>query len=97
MKSAKPLSKKFIYIFIAVCIAIAVLYIGFFYTKGNYAGVDKTVVEKIAKDAGRSPRAPYINTDQGDLLIFLFLIAGLAGGFIIGYNWRGFFDKGNNE
>ena len=37
---------------------------------------------------GRAPaREPYINTDQGDLLLFLFLLAGAVGGFIAGYTY----------
>ncbi|MCX6966844.1 MAG: cobalt ABC transporter permease [Verrucomicrobia bacterium] len=58
---------------------------------GNWAGVDEVVVEKIAKQAGRPARKPYINTDQGDLLLFFFLIAGTAGGFVGGYCFRELF------
>ncbi|MEI7958113.1 MAG: cobalt ABC transporter permease [Verrucomicrobiota bacterium] len=57
----------------------------------NWAGVDETVVEKYAEAAGRPARKPYINTDQGDLLLFFFLIAGAAGGFIAGYCFRELF------
>lgn len=59
--------------------------------KEPWAGVDVNVVEKYAKEYGRPARAPYINTDQGDLLLFVFTIAGAAGGFIVGYNWRRLF------
>jgi len=54
----------------------------------TWAGVDETVVEKYAEEAGRPARKPYINTDQGDLLLFVFLIAGAAGGFMGGYSFR---------
>jgi hypothetical protein len=54
----------------------------------NWSGVDETVVEKYAEEAGRPARKPYINTDQGDLLLFVFLIAGIAGGFTGGYYFR---------
>ena len=57
----------------------------------KWAGVDESVVEKYAKEAGRPPRDPYINTDQGDLLLFFFLIAGAAGGFVGGYCFRELF------
>ena len=57
----------------------------------NYEGVDKTVVEKFAADAGRPPQKPLIDTDRGDLLLFLFLTAGAAGGFIAGYAFRSLF------
>jgi ABC-type cobalt transport system substrate-binding protein len=56
-----------------------------------WEGVDETVVKKVAAEAGHPAREPYINTDQGDLLLFLFLLAGAIGGFIIGYTFRGLF------
>lgn len=62
--------------------------------EGNkWAGVDEAVVEKYAKKYGVEPREPFINTDQGDLLLFIFTLAGTAGGFIIGYNFRKIFQE----
>jgi len=55
---------------------------------GKWPGVDESVVEKIAKAQGREAREPIINTDQGDLLLFVFLLAGAIGGFAAGYYWR---------
>lgn len=60
-------------------------------TSTTWSGVDKTVVEKYARAAGRPPRKPYINTDQGDLLLFMFLLAGVSGGFVAGYYFRELF------
>ena len=60
----------------------------------TWEGVDKTVVEKIAEQAGHPAREPYLNTDRGDLLLFLFLLAGAVGGFIAGYTFRGLFPPG---
>ncbi len=57
----------------------------------TWEGVDKVVVEKVAAEAGRPAREPYINTDQGDLLLCLFLLAGAIGGFIVGYAFRALF------
>ncbi len=54
----------------------------------GWDGVDVTVIEKYAADAGREARAPFINTDQGDLLLFVFALGGAVGGFIAGYCWR---------
>jgi ABC-type cobalt transport system substrate-binding protein len=54
----------------------------------KWSGVDESVVEKFAKEHGREAREPLINTDQGDLLLFVFLLAGTAGGFVAGYYWR---------
>ena len=54
----------------------------------KWPGVDESVVEKYAKENGREAREPFINTDQGDLLLFVFLLAGAVGGFAAGYSWR---------
>lgn len=54
----------------------------------EWPGVDETVVEKYAQIHGREAKEPLINTDQGDLLLFVFLLAGAAGGFAAGYSWR---------
>ncbi len=56
--------------------------------EGKWAGVDETVIEKYAAAAGREPLEPLINTDQGDLLLFVFALSGAAGGFVAGYCWR---------
>jgi hypothetical protein len=54
----------------------------------RWPGVDETVVEKFASERGREAHDPLINTDQGDLLLFVFLLAGTIGGFAAGYYWR---------
>jgi cobalt/nickel transport protein len=54
----------------------------------KWPGVDEAVVEKFAKEHGREAKGPLINTGQGDLQLFVFLIAGAAGGFAAGYYWR---------
>ncbi len=54
----------------------------------KWPGVDESVVEKYAKEHGREAHGPLINTDQGDMLLFVFLIAGAIGGFAAGYCWR---------
>lgn len=60
---------------------------------GSWTGVDETVVEKYAAQAGRPAREPLINTDQGDLLLFVFALAGAAGGFVAGYCFRDLFGR----
>jgi hypothetical protein len=57
----------------------------------SWPGVDEAVVEKIAAEAGRHARRPFIDTDRGDLLLFVFLSAGIVGGFAIGYTNRQLF------
>lgn len=54
----------------------------------KWEGVDKAVVERIAKEQGREAQEPFINTELGDLMLFLFLTAGAVGGFIAGYSYR---------
>jgi ABC-type cobalt transport system substrate-binding protein len=54
----------------------------------KWQGVDESVVQKVAKENGREAHVPVINTDQGDLLLFVFLLAGAIGGFTAGYYWR---------
>lgn len=61
-----------------------------FFTLGPkpWVGVDEAVVEKIAKEHGRAAKRPLIDPGEGDLLLFVFLAAGAAGGFAAGYYWR---------
>ena len=64
----------------------------------KWSGVDESVVEKFAEKAGRPAREPFINTDQGDLLLFVFLLGGSVGGFIGGYYFRELFPaKAKND
>lgn len=72
-----------------------VLFTFYFFTLAPrpWTGVDEAVVEKVAREHGREARPPVINTDQGDLLLFLFLVAGALGGFAAGYYWRSLTEK----
>ena len=54
----------------------------------KWTGVDESVIEKMAKEHGREAKEPLIDTDKGDLLLFVFLLAGAIGGFAAGYYWR---------
>ena len=67
------------------------------YSAERWSGVDESVVEKFAKEHGREAREPFINTDQGDLLLFVFLIAGAIGGFVAGYYWRTLVQEDRNK
>lgn len=55
---------------------------------GDYMGIDATIMEARAEEAGRPARDPLINTDQGDLLLFVFMIGGLGSGIALGYFGR---------
>ena len=72
-------------LFLAAC---SLLLAPLSYATDKWPGVDEAVVEKIAKEHGRAAHQPLINTDQGDILLFAFLLAGAAGGFAAGYYWR---------
>jgi cobalt/nickel transport protein len=53
---------------------------------GNeWPGVDESVIGSIAQRAGRPESEPLLAWVQGDLLLFMFLCAGLGAGFVIGY------------
>ena len=79
-------------VLIVACICVAAGLMALLMTKDTqWSGVDETVVEKFAHEAGRAARDPYINTDQGDILLFVFLLAGVAGGFVLGYYFRDIF------
>ena len=64
------------------------VYSFFFLAPKPWTGVDEAVVEKIAREHGREARPPIVSTDKGDLLLFVFLLAGAVGGFVGGYYWR---------
>ncbi len=82
--------KKTALIVFSLC--VAAVFMALLMTKDTqWSGVDETVVEKFAEEAGREARDPYINTDQGDILLFVFLLAGVAGGFVLGYYYRDVF------
>ena len=81
MKLRKRLVFGLVLLFINCCLPLMAV------AEEKWAGVDDTVVGKYAKEHGREKRASYINTDQGDLLLFVFLLAGVIGGFTAGYSW----------
>lgn len=78
----------------AIAAALALLIIGsaiacaWAAEQEKWPGVDEAVVKKFAKDAGREAREPFI---EGDMLLFAFLVAGAAGGFMGGYFFRSIF------
>jgi len=63
-----------------------------FSAEEKWQGLDEKVVGRIAEEHGRPPKEPLINTGEGDLQLFVFLMAGVAGGFAAGYYWRALLD-----
>ncbi len=82
--------RKFRIVLLHLVLLPTLLFAFYFFTLAPHpwTGVDESVVQKVAKEHGREARKPYINTDQGDLLLFVFLAAGTIGGFAAGYWWR---------
>ena len=64
----------------------------------KWGGIDEAVIEKYATDKGREAAEPLFNV-EGDMLLFLFALAGAIGGFIMGYYWHKVFvvEKPNGE
>src|ERR1700694_2778021 len=79
-----------ILLFLGVCLLVGTtIYMSF--TFNEVKGTDDKigdVTRFYTQKAGVSQRAPYINTDKGDLLLFLFCFAGLVVGLYLGYQWR---------
>ncbi len=82
---------------LALLVLAGIIASGWIVPDAKWSGVDESVVEKFAKEAGRPPVEPYLNTDQGDLKLFVFLMAGILGGFIIGYQFRQLFPPQPNR
>jgi cobalt/nickel transport protein len=74
-----------------IFLLILALWFGLTLLNSKWAGVDEAVVGKFSREANRPPREPFINTDQGDLLLFVFLVAGVTAGFVGGYFYRELF------
>ena len=62
----------------------------------KWGGIDETVIERYATERGRVASEPFISV-EGDMLLFLFALAGAAGGFVMGYYWHKVFVAGKNE
>ncbi|PLX78221.1 MAG: hypothetical protein C0615_03920 [Desulfuromonas sp.] len=64
--------------------------------KEKWAGIDEAVIEKYATDKGREAAEPLFNV-EGDMLLFLFALAGACGGFVMGFYWHKLFVVGKPE
>ena len=61
---------------------------GSVYAAEKWPGIDDAVVNKIAREHGREEKPSLLLSAEGDLQLFLFLLAGAVGGFVAGYYWR---------
>ncbi|MFO7983937.1 MAG: hypothetical protein R6V08_10830 [Desulfuromonadales bacterium] len=62
----------------------------------KWKGIDESVIEKYAQDRGADATDPFLPM-EGDLLLFLFALAGGIGGFIMGYYWHKVIVAGKRE
>jgi len=56
---------------------------------GSWVGLDEGVMERVAADQGRAAWRPFINTDVGDLLLYVFFFGAFVAGGAIGSIVRG--------
>ncbi|MBA4373009.1 MAG: cobalt transporter [Thermodesulfovibrio sp.] len=80
-----------------ITITVFCLLFGIGAAEEKWKGTDDTVVNKFAAEQGREAKEPLINTDQGDLLLFIFLLAGAVGGFAAGYYWKTLLSGGSHN
>jgi hypothetical protein len=78
---------------LVICLVMAAAFVLPVLSFASWTGVDEAVVEKIAEEHGRAAAQPLINTDKGDLLLFVFLAAGALAGFGAGYWYRALNEK----
>jgi cobalt/nickel transport protein len=55
--------------------------------EGPWIDTTDVVAEQSANNIGRQAIDPLINTDQGNMLVFFFTLAGVLAGTVIGYYW----------
>jgi len=99
LRSIFPRYRRCIVIAVILTISLGILYFGVCSAADNskWVGVDEAVVEKLAKEYGREAAKPLIDIEQGDLMLFCFLVAGAIGGFAAGYYWRTLSEERNNK
>jgi ABC-type cobalt transport system substrate-binding protein len=69
-------------------VLLGYLFSGSLYAGEKWPGVDEAVVNRIAREHGWEDRPPLVPAAEGDLQLFMFLMAGAVGGFVAGYYWR---------
>jgi ABC-type cobalt transport system substrate-binding protein len=74
--------------FVVGAVLLGCLGNGSLYAGEKWPGVDEAVVNRIAREHGREERPSLFPAAEGDLQLFMFLMAGTVGGFVAGYYWR---------
>lgn len=87
IKNSKLKIQNYVKIFLMIFLFVT-CHLSLVTASEKWPGVDESVVERFAKEHGREAKDPLLNTDQGDLLLFVFLLAGAVGGFVAGYYWK---------
>lgn len=82
--------RKYRIVLLHIILLPTLLYAFSFFTLAprSWIGVDEAVIEKVAREHGLEPHSHLVDLGQGDLLHFVFMIAGSVGGFAAGYYWR---------
>jgi len=71
---------------------VVALTIAAFFIPSQWEGVDVAIVQTKAEELGGKVSPPLLNL-TGDFQLFVFTVAGFAGGAIVGYNWRTLFGR----
>ena len=77
--------------------AVVLLTAAAVHAEEKWQGIDDAVVNRIAREHGREVHKSLIDTGEGDLQLFVFLLAGAVGGFVAGYYWRVLLEGKNNR
>jgi ABC-type cobalt transport system substrate-binding protein len=80
----------------AALVLLVAMTFGFPAVVDSFVGADESVIEKFATDAGRKTTTPLVNADSGEMGRLLWLMAGVAGGFTLGYCFRSLSVKKKN-
>jgi len=88
--------KRILLVTIAALSLLVLSVTAFAEPEGAWPGVDETVVERVAAEHGREAKSCGLGL-EGDAQLFMFLMAGVVGGFALGYYYRKTFSEGRRN